>query len=84
MVFGSTALLALFTASAIRVPKKVFLFYVSPVMNPLGRTIAPLYPSALFLTVHLVVAVMLALPLIVVGLLGGFLSRRLNVMITRR
>jgi hypothetical protein len=80
--FGVTALV-LFIALAICFPREVVIPYFAPLVAPVERFIGPGRPFYIPIG-GLVVAVVLVGPQMVFALVGGLLSRRFKVTITRR
>jgi hypothetical protein len=82
-LFGAIAL-ASYIALALLFPGGPIRPYVSIVLDPILATMGPAPPFTRFPIIWCVVAVMLAWPQVAFALLGGFLSRKFRVTITRR
>jgi hypothetical protein len=81
--FGAVGL-AFFIALASCFPREVLLLYLTPVVVPMERTVGDDRPFVMFPIVGIVAVALLGLPQLAFALLGGFLSRRFRITITRR
>jgi hypothetical protein len=81
--FGAVAL-AFFIALASCFPREVLLLYLTPVVVPIERSIGDDRPFVMFPIVGLVAVALLGWPQVAFALIGGFLSRRFKITITRR
>ena len=82
-VFGAMAL-AFFIALASCFPHEVVLLYLAPFVAPVEWFIGPGSPFVYIPIGGLVVAVMLVGPQVAFALVGGSISRRFKITITRR
>jgi hypothetical protein len=83
-VFGGTAL-ALYVALVIGFEQDVLIPYLNLFMNPLENALGGWNGPIIFVPIVYSVAVLvLTLPQVALALLGGFLSRRFKISITRR
>jgi hypothetical protein len=82
-IFGATAL-ALYVVLVSESHEEALLPYLNLVINPLEKTLRRLGPIVVFPLVYSVAVLMLSLPQVALALLGGFLSRRYKITITRR
>jgi hypothetical protein len=76
--------LALFIALAVYFPREVVMSYLTPFVDSMDKVISPNHPFVLIATQGIVAVVMLGWPQLVFAVIGGFLSSRFKITITRR
>jgi hypothetical protein len=82
-VFGATAL-ALYVASVSSFGEEVVIAYLRLLLDPLEKILGRYPLGVLVATLCSVAVVMLSLPQVAFALIGGFLSRKYRVTITKR
>ena len=81
--FGAMAL-AFFIALGGCIPREILMLAVMPFVHPIETVIGPGRPFVSILIQLFVAVVMLGWPQLAFAVIGGFLSRRFKITITRR